>query len=238
MSLYEAKTMFLRARSGRWALAGLPLGVALAVAGCGSSSSSTATRAAANASTSSTTTIDETKQMTESGSMAMGHGGGRTAASMLGVAMTHPEVTAGSSSHYGSVLYDKDHFVLYTFSADHGSTSTCYGECATAWPPLLAKDAPSAGTGLNGALLGTSKRNDGSLQVTYGGHPLYYWSGDTAGAIMCQHVQLHGGFWYVVNPDGAANMAKGVGTMSAMGGQTSMSHGAMSQEATQMTSHT
>jgi hypothetical protein len=54
------------------------------------------------------------------------------------------------------------------------------------------------------------------VQVTYGGHPLYYWSEDTSHTIMCQHVRLHGGLWYVVNPDGTANVAKGVGTMAAM----------------------
>jgi predicted lipoprotein with Yx(FWY)xxD motif len=134
---------------------------------------------------------------------------------MLGMAVANAEVTVGTSPHYGSVLYDKDHFVLYEFSADHSSTSTCYGACEKAWPPMLTKGAPRVAW-LTASLLGTTKRNDGSMQVTYGGHPLYYWSGDTAHTIMCQHVDLHGGFWYVVNPDGTANTAKGVGTMSAM----------------------
>ena len=70
--------------------------------------------------------------------------------------------------------------------------------------------------GLKQSLLGTTRRRDGTLQVTYAGHPLYYWSGDTAKTIMCQHVKLHGGFWYVVNPDGTANMHMGVGTMGSM----------------------
>jgi Secreted repeat of unknown function len=105
-------------------------------------------------------------------------------------------------------------------SADHGSTSSCYGACSSAhggWPPLLTRGAPRVAE-RNASLLGTTKRKDGSLQVTYAGHPLYYWSGDTAHSILCQHVQLHGGCWYVVDPSGVPNTAKGVGMMAAMSG--------------------
>jgi predicted lipoprotein with Yx(FWY)xxD motif len=117
------------------------------------------------------------------------------------------------ASEYGKVIFDANHRVLYMFGADHSTTSTCYGVCATAWPPLLAKGTPSVAAGLNAKLLGTTKRNDGSLQVIYRGHPLYYYSGDMAGKIMCQAANMHGGFWYVVNADGSANKAKGHGMM-------------------------
>jgi predicted lipoprotein with Yx(FWY)xxD motif len=146
------------------------------------------------------------------------------------------------SSEYGQVVSDANHRVLYLFGADHGPTSTCYGECARAWPPLLTNGAPSDGAGMNSHLLSTTRRNDGTLQVTYNGHPLYYYSGDTGEHIMCQHVKLHGGFWYVVNANGSANMAMGHGMM-AMGHESSMSHGTMghetmnSHEAMTMTSH-
>jgi len=182
---------------------------ALAAAGCGSSSTHSTTKTASH----------EHMPMTHtSTSMAMSHERGKTAAAMAGMSVANAEVTVGSSPHYGNVLYDKDHFVLYEFSADHGSTSTCYGACSAAnggWPPLLTKGAPRV-AGLNSSLLGTTRRRDGSLQVTYGGHPLYYWSGDTAKTIMCQHVNLHGGLWYVVNPNGTPNTAKGIGTMASM----------------------
>ena len=177
-------------------------GAALVAAGCGSSSKHGATKSASH------------------DSMPMSHVSGQTAAVMAGIAVAHAEVTIGPSPHYGNVLYDKDHFALYTFSADHGSTSTCYGACSSAkegWPPLLTKGAPRV-AGLKASLVGTTRRRDGSLQVTYAGHPLYYWSGDTANTIMCQHVKLHGGFWYVVDPKGTANTAKGIGTMAAMSG--------------------
>ena len=189
----------------------LPLaGAALAAAGCGSGSTHSTTKSASH----------ESMPMTHTTSMAMGPGGGHTAAAMAGMAAAHAALTVGTSPHYGNVLYDKDHFVLYMFSADHGSTSTCYGACAAAkegWPPLLTKGTPGV-AGLNANLLGTTRRRDGSLQVTYGGHPLYYWSGDRSGSILCQDVKLHGGLWYVVRPNGTANTAKGVGTMSMMSG--------------------
>jgi predicted lipoprotein with Yx(FWY)xxD motif len=193
-----------RQRSARMLVAtGVPIALAIVVAGCGSSSSGT-TRSANHASMSMSHT---------STGMRMGGGGPMT--EMMMMAAAHAEVTAGSSPHYGSVLYDSHHLVLYVFSADHGSTSTCYGACSKAWPPMLTKGPPRV-AGLNASLLGTTKRRNGSLQVTFGGHPLYYWSGDAVHTIMCQHVRLHGGFWYVVDPNGSANMAKGVGTMSAM----------------------
>ena len=190
----------------------MPLaGAALAAAGCGSSSTHSTTKSASN----------KSMPMTEtSASTPMGGSGENTVASMvrMGMRPKHAEVTVGSSRHYGNVLYDKDHFVLYFFSADHGSTSTCYGACSSAhggWPPLLTKGAPRV-AGLNASLLGTTKRRDGSLQVTYGGHPLYYWGGDTSKTIECQHVKLHGGIWYVVNPNGTPNKAKGIGVMGSM----------------------
>jgi predicted lipoprotein with Yx(FWY)xxD motif len=183
------------------------LAVALAAAGCGSGGSHSTTSASHH----------HMKKMSHK-KMAMGNSGKHTAAAMAGMAMAHAELMAASSPHYGRVLYDKDHFALYMFSADHGSTSTCYGACSSAhggWPPLLTKGAPHV-AGLQASLLGTTRRKDGMLQVTYGGHPLYYWSGDTSKTIMCQHVKLHGGFWYVVNPNGTANMHMGVGTMGSM----------------------
>jgi predicted lipoprotein with Yx(FWY)xxD motif len=194
-------------------------GAVLAAAGSGSSSSASISKTASG-SHRTTKAASHARTRTRhhpSGSMPM-HGSGTTAGTMLKMGMTaeHAEVTVGSSTHYGKLLYDKDHFVLYAFSADHRATSTCYGGCSSThdgWPPLLTKGAPRV-AGLKQSLVGTTKRRDGSLQVTYAGHPLYYWSGDTAHSILCQHVNLHGGSWYVVNADGKPNHAMGVGTMS------------------------
>ena len=113
------------------------------------------------------------------------------------------------STKYGKVLFGPSGKVVYAFGADKGSTSRCYGVCAAAWPPLLTKGAPLAASGVESKLLGTTKRRNGTLQVTYAGHPLYYYSADKIGKVMCQHANMHGGLWLIVKPDGQLNMAKG-----------------------------
>jgi predicted lipoprotein with Yx(FWY)xxD motif len=106
-------------------------------------------------------------------------------------------------SEYGRVLFDQRGFALYAFTADSPRASRCYGACAKAWPPLLAKSAAKALRGVNRARLGTITRRDGRKQVTYGGHPLYYYVGDSKpGQILCQNVREYGGLWVVVAPSG------------------------------------
>lgn len=101
----------------------------------------------------------------------------------------------------GEFLVDNDGMTLYLFTPDTTSESTCYDECATAWPPLLTDtEDVTAGDGVDEALIGTTERKDGAMQVTYNDHPLYYYAqdsgpGDTTG----QGVQ---DIWWVVNPAG------------------------------------
>jgi predicted lipoprotein with Yx(FWY)xxD motif len=111
-------------------------------------------------------------------------------------------------SEFGKVIFDSNGYVVYMFGRDKTATSTCYGLCAKAWPPLLT-GAPSVGPGLNANMLGTTKRKDGSLQVTYNHHPLYFYSADMPSKIMCQHAVMHGGIWLVLKANGTPNMAKG-----------------------------
>jgi predicted lipoprotein with Yx(FWY)xxD motif len=113
------------------------------------------------------------------------------------------------SSEYGRTLFGPSGKVLYVFGADRGATSHCYGVCAKAWPPLLSKGAPVAGPGVRASLLGTTKRKNGALQVTYNRHPLYYYEADKVGKIMCQHANMHGGLWLIIKPSGQPNTAKG-----------------------------
>src|SRR5213594_2890625 len=113
------------------------------------------------------------------------------------------------STEYGKALFGPSGKVVYVFGADRGSTSRCYGVCATAWPPLLTSATPLAGTGVQAKLLGTTKRKDGRLQVTYNGHPLYYYKADKVGKVMCQHANMHGGLWLIIKPNGQPNPAKG-----------------------------
>ena len=112
-------------------------------------------------------------------------------------------------SEFGNVIFASNGNVVYMFGRDKTATSTCYGICAKAWPPVLTKGAPNVGPGLNASLLGTTKRKDGSLQVTYNHHPLYFYSADMHGKIMCQHAVMHGGIWLVLKANGTPNTAKG-----------------------------
>jgi predicted lipoprotein with Yx(FWY)xxD motif len=112
------------------------------------------------------------------------------------------------SSEYGKALFGPSGKVVYVFGADRGSTSHCYGVCAKAWPPLRTRGKPVAGPGVRARLLGTTKRKNGTLQVTYNRHPLYYYSADKVGKIMCQHANMHGGLWLIIKPNGQPNRAK------------------------------
>jgi predicted lipoprotein with Yx(FWY)xxD motif len=105
---------------------------------------------------------------------------------------------------YGEALADRRGFALYRFTHDSSTHSTCYGACATAWPPyIVGKQALAAGRGARSGLLGTVRRRDGRLQVTYAGHPLYYYVGDRhPGQVLCQAVVEYGGGWYVVAANG------------------------------------
>jgi predicted lipoprotein with Yx(FWY)xxD motif len=113
------------------------------------------------------------------------------------------------STEYGKALFGPSGKVLYVFGADRGSTSRCYGVCARAWPPLFTSARPLAGPGVEAKLLGTTKRRDGKLQVTYNGHALYYYEADKVGKVMCQHARMHGGLWLIIKPNGRPNTAKG-----------------------------
>jgi predicted lipoprotein with Yx(FWY)xxD motif len=108
------------------------------------------------------------------------------------------------TSRYGRVLFDGQGRALYLFTADRSTRSTCYGACAKAWPPFLVKAKPVAGRGVSARLLGTTRRRGGTVQVTYAGHPLYYYEGDGRGQIKCQNVSEFGGLWLVVTPGGKA----------------------------------
>ena len=107
-------------------------------------------------------------------------------------------------SRFGRVIADKTGQALYLFDKEKGKRSECYGECAVAWPPLLTKGRPRAGSGARKGLLGTTRRRSGKLQVTYAGHPVYYFKDDSPGNILCHNVDEFGGLWLVFEPSGAA----------------------------------
>lgn len=113
-------------------------------------------------------------------------------------------VKVAQSDDYGKVLMSKGNMALYLFTRDGKGPSDCYGECAVAWPPFLTKGKPRAGKGAIGRKLGTTKRRDGKRQVTYGGHPVYFYEHDRPGVIFCQDVFEFGGTWLLVDAQGRA----------------------------------
>ena len=110
-------------------------------------------------------------------------------------------ITLGDSE-FGSMLFGPDEQAIYIFENDPKGETVCYGECATAWPPVYTDGKPKAGAGVREALFGTVKRRDGRRQVTYAGKPLYFYAHEGPGEVRCHNVDLNGGFWWVVGPDG------------------------------------
>jgi predicted lipoprotein with Yx(FWY)xxD motif len=103
----------------------------------------------------------------------------------------------------GTILVDSKGITLYDFVKDKGKTSACYGACAALWPPLITTGKPVAGPGVRASLLGTTKRKDGKVQVTYGGHPLYYFVTDRKpGQTTGQGVNQFGAPWWVIATSG------------------------------------
>ena len=171
---------------------------AIVVAGCGSSSSSSSqSAAAAPASTSST--------------------GASSAAATAGIAIS----TAKGSG--GTYLVGPNGRAIYLWVADTGDKSNCSGACAVAWPPVITSGKPTAGTGVNAGDLGTTTRSDGKEEVTYKGHPLYYFVADkSAGQLKGQGSNSFGAKWWLVAPSGMAITSGG--SSSGGSGTSTCSH--------------
>ncbi|MFJ2633867.1 hypothetical protein ACIO6U_18260 [Streptomyces sp. NPDC087422] len=179
----------------------LAVGVAAVVAtasGCGSSSSTT--------------------------SLTPHSSAGATTASASASASTGGAATVKTAnSPLGQILVDASGRTLYLFKADTGKTSTCNGSCTRAWPPQTTTGKPH-NSGVTASMVGTSTRSDHSTQVTYNGHPLYYFAKDTKpGETNGQGLNEFGALWYVVSPSGnavttAASTSASPSTGSASGG--------------------
>jgi predicted lipoprotein with Yx(FWY)xxD motif len=121
-----------------------------------------------------------------------------------------PSAAAGTAatvdlhgSSLGQILVDAQGRTLYLFEADKSGKSNCDGPCAAAWPPYVSTGTPHAAAGTSAALIGTTARADGTTQVTYAGHPLYYYAGDrTPGDTTGQDIDQFGAKWYVLAKDG------------------------------------
>jgi predicted lipoprotein with Yx(FWY)xxD motif len=161
--------------------AGAVVAIAVVVAGCGGGSSSSSPAASAGA----------------------GYGAAAPATAAVPKAAGGTTV-AVQQTKLGTVLAGPTGRTLYLFEADKDGKSACSGGCASIWPPLTTTAAPKAGTGALSAKLGTIAGPGGKMQVTYAGHPLYYYAadgkpGDTTG----QGLNQFGAEWYVLAPSGS-----------------------------------
>jgi len=168
--------------------------LALAAGGCGSSSSkSSSSSAAASPATTSTASSGGTR----------GYGGGASSASTSAAAASAATVSVtAKSSKLGLILAaGPKRKTVYLFESDTGSASSCNGGCASVWPPVTGTAA--AGAGAVSADLGTITRSDGTTQVTYKGHPLYFFARDgDAGDSYGEGLKSFGASWYALTPSG------------------------------------
>ena len=173
------------------AVAILAIGALLAVAGCGGSSSSSSGSGEGGAYGSGGGETGATKS-------AKSETGGGEAAAGAGV------VAVAKSPELGTaILVDSKGFTLYDFHKDKGTQSACYGACAGVWPPLTTSGKPQAMSGAKASKLGTTKRSDGTLQVTYAGHPLYTYVADKKpGEAKGNDFSSYGAQWYALMPSG------------------------------------
>jgi len=184
-----------------YALALLAVTAALVVAGCGGSDSSGSGGGAYGGKGGAPASDESTAASSE------GSGGGAYSYSAPANGEAEESgnayVALGSVPKLGMVLVDSKGFVLYDFHKDKGTTSSCYGACAEGWPPLLSEGEPKPSNGANAAMLGTTERKDGTMQVTYNGHPLYTFAGDQKpGEANGNDISAFGGEWYALKGNG------------------------------------
>jgi predicted lipoprotein with Yx(FWY)xxD motif len=147
-----------------------------------------------------------------------GSGGSGGAASPVGSGSSGVAMVNAASSKLGMVLVDGSGRTLYLFEKDQPNQSACSGACVAAWPVDQSSGTPKGGSGVKASLLGTIKRGDGSTQVTYDHHPLYYYSGDSgAGQQNGQGINAFGAAWFAVAPAGGAVSGGATATTTANG---------------------
>ena len=132
-------------------------------------------------------------------------------------------VITTATTSAGSVLTDGSGRAVYLWAKDSGNTSACSGACAGAWPPVTTTGTVTASGGATASDLGTITRSDGTKQVTYDGHPLYYYAGDSgSGMASGQGSDSFGAKWWLVSPSGS-DVTASVSSFTAAGSAASVS---------------
>jgi predicted lipoprotein with Yx(FWY)xxD motif len=134
------------------------------------------------------------------------YGGSGSTTSRQSASQTTSGKVSTADTSLGTVLVDSQGRTLYLFKADTGTKSACSGACASAWPPLRVSAKPTAGVGATASKLGTTQRSDGQPQVTYNGHPLYTYTGDSKpGDVNGQGLTAFGAAWFALSPSGSVS---------------------------------
>ena len=132
-----------------------------------------------------------------------GYGGSASPSKPTTTASKGAQLKVVNDAKLGKIITDGNGRTLYDFPIDKGTSSVCYGACASLWPPLTTSGKTTAGPGVSAALIGSAKRHDGSTEVTYAGHPLYYYAPDQKqGQITGQALNQFGAPWYALAPSG------------------------------------
>ena len=154
-----------------------------------------------------------------SGSSSSGMGGyGSSGTAPASGGASRAATVSATSTMLGMILVDGNGRTLYLFEKDQPNQSACAGACVAAWPVDPSSGTPKAGSGATASLLGTIKRSDGSTQVTYDKHPLYYYSGDSQpGQHNGQGLNAFGAAWFAVAPAGGAVSGGATATTAANG---------------------
>lgn len=180
---------------------------AIAIAGCGGGSSSGGSyggnsskeEKSASSENASSESSNGYGNRYGSGSEEKSAGSGSSAGADGGAGV----VSLGNVKKLGMVLVDSNGMTLYDFHKDQGTTSSCYGPCAEGWPPMLTEGEPTVGNGASSSKLGTTERKDGTMQVTYAGHPLYTFVEDKKpGEANGNDVTAFGASWYALKGNG------------------------------------
>jgi predicted lipoprotein with Yx(FWY)xxD motif len=184
-----------------FALAAL-VAMAVAIAGCGGGSSSSS-ESSSGGSNENASSESSSGGRYGSGSESESESKSASAESAAGAESGAGVVSLGNAQKLGMVLVDSNGMTLYDFHKDKGTTSSCYGACAEAWPPMMTEGEPTVGNGAMTSKLGTTERKDGTMQVTYAGHPLYTFVEDKKpGEANGNDVSAFGAQWYALKGSG------------------------------------
>ena len=177
----------------RFALPGAALMTLIVVSACGSSSTPVSSSSSSSAPATSTPASSPPAAAVATS----------TPSAATGATQTGSVVNVGSSS-FGPMIIDGQGRTLYLFEADTTTKSTCSGQCAQNWPPFTTTGTPTAMGGAMQSLIGTTIRSDGSTEVTYNGHPLYFFVGDSKpGDTNGEGLMAFGAGWDMLTPAGA-----------------------------------